>query len=136
MKAKDFSSILSNQLVNYPFPDSSTFGRSAVRPRQEAPQWFEMIPLRFDVHAANPTAANPTALADVANATNTTNTTNTTSATNAAIVSPPAVGNTTMYAVRTQVEHAWKILGRANTRCTFLLIPLRVKYKCKMQPFR
>ena len=127
---------ISTALLYFLSFQSGIFGCSAVYPGQEVPQWFEMIPLRFDVHAANPTAANPTALADVANATNTTNTTNTTSATNAAIVSPPAVGNTTMYAVRTQVEHAWKILGRANTRCTFLLIPLRVKYKCKMQPFR
>ena len=48
LKVKDFSSVLAYQLSQYPFPDTASFGRSIVRPGQDAPQWYEKIPGRFN----------------------------------------------------------------------------------------
>ena len=64
LKAKDFASILSRQLVEYPFPKASSFGRRVVRPGQVPPQWFELIPGRFTSQSILP---NPNALVDVTN---------------------------------------------------------------------
>ena len=65
LKAKDFVSILSQQLVSYPFPNTSTFGRS-VLPQGQAPlQWFERLPERFVV--GNSSGADPRALNDITN---------------------------------------------------------------------
>ena len=59
LKAKDFVSVLCYQLVRYPFPNTASFGRNVVRPGQEPPQWFELVPGRFIPNAIQ---ANPQAL--------------------------------------------------------------------------
>ena len=64
LKAKDFVSILAKQLVVYPFPDSSTFGKHVRKPGQQPPQWFELLPRWFLTNSTNPNA-----LVDVTNST-------------------------------------------------------------------
>ena len=64
LKAKDFASILSNQLIAYPFPNTASFGRNVLPPGQDPPQWFELIPGRYVLNSIQPCA---TVLLDVTN---------------------------------------------------------------------
>ena len=44
---KELSNALAAQLVGYSFPNVSSFGSCVVKPRIEAPRWYEKLPGRF-----------------------------------------------------------------------------------------
>ena len=91
IKAKDFASILSHQLTQYPFPRAESFGKSVVQPGKEPPQWFEMIYRRFNPNAAP--MQNVEALADISNA----------------VTPPTTIGNT-------RLKPGW-LCGRLEAVC-------------------